>query len=386
MKIGKKIKALVITHFVIRTNQGPAAPAIFRYLLKRAGKVVYIELPFPHAEIQSIFLRVYDKSNLSYSKEIPNVRGPNWLQFLYHILISFCFILLSRLRFDIAIACENLSFVSVYPLRKLGIVKSVVYYTIDYVEDRFPNKILNWIYHTIDYASCKLSDRNWVVTRKQIDARQEDGFVLNKLSPFSVVPIGYDKGEIKLTETLDVDPNRVIFAGGLLENSGPQLAIQALPYLIKKFPKIKLIIAGGGNYENKLKNMAKSSKLLRHIQFLGYIENYYDLVKIIAQSAIGLAPYVPNPNNLSFYSDPSKLKLYLMCGVPVVTTNVTTLALEIKKYKAGEVIDYNEKQLAQAVIKILKNKYTYSGYRKRALLLSNKYDINKILDHAFKNI
>ena len=75
-----------------------------------------------------------------------------------------------------------------------------------------------------------------------------------------------------------------------------------------------------------------------------------------------------------------------MCGVPVVTTKVTTLAPYIKKYGAGEIVDYNEKQLALAITKILENKYTYRGYRERALLLSNKYDINKILDHAFKNI
>ncbi|HCB22832.1 hypothetical protein A3H81_01600 [Candidatus Daviesbacteria bacterium RIFCSPLOWO2_02_FULL_38_18] len=386
MILTKKFKALVITHFVIRTNQGPAAPAIFRYFLNRAEKVVYIELPFPHAKIQSIFLRVYVNNKVRLSKEVPNIRGPEWLQFLFHILVSFYFVILSRSRFDIAIACENLSFISIYLFRILGIIRIIIYYTIDYSENRYPNKILNSIYKAIDYLSCKLSDRNWVVTKQQIDSRKKKGFELNKLSPFSIVPIGYDKQEIRLTPIKDIDPNRIIFAGGLLENSGPQLAILALPYLIERFPKIKLIIAGTGNYEKKLQNMAKSNKLLKHIQFLGYVENYYNLVRIISKSSIGLAPYVPNPNSLSFNSDPSKLKLYLMCGVPVVTTKVTTLAPYIKKYGAGEIVDYNEKQLALAITKILENKYTYRGYRERALLLSNKYDINKILDHAFKNI
>lgn len=386
MIIAKKINALVITHFVIRTNQGPAAPAIFKYLLKRAGKVVYIELPFPHAKIQSIFLRVYVNGKELFAKEIPNIKGPEWLQFLFHILVSFYFVILSRFRFDITIACENLSFISIFLFRIFGIIRMIVYYTIDYSENRYPNKILNAIYHKIDYLSCKLSDRNWVVTKKQIDARKKKGFVLNKLSPFSIVPIGYDKQEIKLTPTKDIDPNRIIFAGGLLENSGPQLAISALPYLIERFPKIKLVIAGAGNYEKRLQNMAKSNKLLKHVQFLGYIESYYDLVKIISQSSIGLAPYVPNPESLSFNSDPSKIKLYLMCGLPVITTNVTTLAPYIKKYGAGEVIDYNGKQLASAVTKILKNKSAYGIYRKKALLLSTRYDVNKILDRAFKDL
>ena len=372
MILTKKFKALVITHFVIRTNQGPAAPAIFRYFLNRAEKVVYIELPFPHAKIQSIFLRVYVNNKVRLSKEVPNIRGPEWLQFLFHILVSFYFVILSRSRFDIAIACENLSFISIYLFRILGIIRIIIYYTIDYSENRYPNKILNSIYKAIDYLSCKLSDRNWVVTKQQIDSRKKKGFELNKLSPFSIVPIGYDKQEIRLTPIKDIDPNRIIFAGGLLENSGPQLAILALPYLIERFPKIKLIIAGTGNYEKKLQNMAKSNKLLKHIQFLGYVENYYNLVRIISKSSIGLAPYVPNPNSLSFNSDPSKLKLYLMCGVPVVTTKVTTLAPYIKKYGAGEIVDYNEKQLALAITKILENKYTYRGYRERALLLSNK--------------
>lgn len=386
MKIEKKTKALVITHFVIRTNQGPAAPAIFRYLLKRAGRVVYIELPFPHAEIQSIFLRVFSNGIENYSKQLPNLRGPQWLQFLYHIFVSFYLILLTRSKFDIAVACEDLSFTSVFPFRKLGLIKKTVYYSIDYVQERFTNKILNWIYHTTDHISCKLSDHNWVVTAQQLSARKKQGFIFSKLAPFSIVPIGYDKTEIPKTTINDIDPNRIIFAGGLLENSGPQLAIKALPYLIKRFPKIKLIVAGTGNYEKKLKDIVKSNKLSRYVNFLGYIESYYDLVEIISRSAIGLAPYVPNPNSLSFNSDPSKIKLYLICGVPVITTNVTTIAPEVTKYKAGEVIDYDGKQLAMAITKMLKNRSTFSNYRKRALFLSKKYDVNLILDYAFRNI
>lgn len=385
MTITKKTRALVITHFVIRTNQGPAAPAIFKYLVKRAGTVSYIELPFPHAKIQSIFLRIFSNGEEKIVKEFPNIKGPEWLQFLYHIIVSIYLVILSRSKYDVAIACENLSFISIYIFKVFGTIKQIIYYSIDYNEIRYPNRILNSIYYWIDHISCKLSDRNWVVTKQQISARKKD-YKLNNLSSFSIVPIGYDKQEIKLSPVEDIDLNKIIFAGGLLENSGPQLTIKALSILIKKFPNIKLIIAGSGNLENKLRLMAKSNKLTNHIQFTGYVESYYDLVNIITHCSVGLAPYTPNPKSLSFYSDPSKIKLYLMCGIPVVTTNVTTFSLEIIKYNAGEVINYNEKHLAQAISKIIKTKTAFIKYRRNALLLSSQYDINNILDTAFKTL
>ncbi len=379
-------KTLLLTHFVIRTNQGPAAPGILKYLLKRTDTVVYIEHPFPHAQIQYSFLSIFKRGTLVYQKKVANIKGPDWLQFIYHFLLSSYFIVRSFSRFDICIACENLSLISTLIFRKIGLINNLVYYSIDYTNKRFNNRIMNNLYYLIDKASCRYSDINWVVTKEQINARKANYGPLNQFSQFSIVPIGYDRSEIKPMPIDRINYFRIIFTGGLLEWAGLQLVIKSIPKLITKFSKIKLTIIGSGYYEKELKRLIKELNISNHVEFLGFIEDYYKLINIVARSSIGLAPYAPLKESVSYKSDPSKIKLYLICGLPVITTIVTTIASQISKTKSGIVIDYSEIDFVKAVEKILNSKKNYLKYKTNAIKLSKKYDLNFILDKAFKEI
>lgn len=376
--------ALVITHFAIRLDQGPAAPSFLHYLRKRAKRVVYIEHPFPHAPIQYSFMTIYANGGIIKSIKIPNIKGPSFLQFIYHFLLTHYFYLQSGLFFDICISCENLSLTSVMVYRKLGLIKRIVYNTMDYMEHRFKNPILNYVYHFIDRLACKNSDVIWVVTKKQIIQREKNKIDLKTCAPFIIVPIGYDMQEITTFSSNKINYYRLVFAGGLLEHAGPQLAIQAMPQLIKKFPKIKLTLIGSGNYEHKLKDLIKSLRISKNVEFLGFIKKYSQLIKILTSCSIGLAPYVPIPGSLSFYSDPSKIRLYLACGLPVITTHVTTIASEITKNNAGVVIEYNVNDLCKAVEILLKDKNRYAKFKQGTIKLSTKFDINHILNRAFR--
>lgn len=386
MKINKDTKALVITHFAIRTNQGPAAPALIRYLSKRVNKAVYIELPFPYAKVQYIYLSIYKQNRLAYQLKIPNLKVPVLIQFILHFFITIFLIFKAGAKFDFCVSCENLSFISALPFRFLGLIQKIAYYTIDYSQQRFSNTSLNNIYHFLDYISCKFSDANWVVAKAQIQQRQKNGLTIKTLSSFSLVPIGYDKSEIDLPNLSKVNLNQLVFAGGLLEHSNPQLAIEAMPKLLKKFSKLKLVIAGSGPYENKLKKLVDKLKLKSAVKFTGYVEDYFDLIKIISHSAIGIATYPSLNGSLSFNSDPSKVKLYLICGIPVIISNITTIAPTIVKRKAGIAIGDNIDEFVNSVIVILKNNSTYSQFRENVINLSKLYNSNQIFYKALKKL
>lgn len=381
-----KTKALLITHFAIRLDQGPAAPAFLHYLRKHTKKIAYIEHPFSYAPIQYSFLTIYEDDAIKKTNKVPNIKGPVFLQFIYHFLLTNYFLLQAGLFFDLCISCENLSLIAVMIYRKLGIVKKTVYNSMDYTENRFKNSLLNYIYHTIDKLACKTADVNWVGTKQQIEAREKSGFNLKNYAKFEIIPNGYINEEIQTSPAKDINFYQLVFIGGIFKTTGLDLIINILPKLLQKFPKIRLVIIGKGAHEAVLKKLVRKLKLQKYISFLGFIEKFKDVTQIISNSGIGIATFLPEPDSLSYYSDPSKIRLYLACGLPVITTTVTTIGPSLVKEKAGIVIPYDGKSLFNAVKLMLSSKKRYAAFKESAITLSKKYDLSFILDSALRKV
>lgn len=356
------------------------------FLKEKIRRMIFIGNPFPTSTFKDTIMERYENGRLVKEEKVPTWKVPETLQYINHILITYWLLLKVGLRYDLCIAHENLSFFVLYPLRRLGIIKRIIYYSVDYTPKRFPNPLLNKIYHFLDRFACKHSDLNWVMVKEQITIRRKNGIAEKNSSPFTLVPVGYNFKLVTVKPAEKIDIYNIIFAGALLENAGPQLAIKALPLLLKKFPKIHYTIIGKGIFEKDLKTLVKKLGLENKVKFTGYIESFTDLVKTLSNASIGLAPFLPNPDSLSFYSDPSKIKLYLVSGLPVITTTVTTIAPFIKSSKAGIVIEYGEENLFQAISKMLSNINTYKLYKDSAIKLSKKYDIDNILTEAIKKI
>jgi glycosyltransferase involved in cell wall biosynthesis len=86
----------------------------------------------------------------------------------------------------------------------------------------------------------------------------------------------------------------------------------------------------------------------------------------------------------SQYADPSKIKSYLACGLPVITTTVTYMASVLEKNDAGIVVRYQTADVILAIKKLLNNKQLYDKYSKSTLQLIKTYDWNAVFDQAFK--
>lgn len=383
-----KTNVLISTHFNFRTEQNEDTDSrLANYLKLKAKKVILIAQPFPEYNHRFAYLSIFVKGiRIKYEKfYIP--KGPSLLQFLYHILLTFYLLFFKiGVNFDLCIAMENLSFNILYPLRLLRFIKRLVYYSIDFVPQRFPNVFLNKIYHLMDKSGFKYSDTCWVMTKEQFNKRSYFGINVLSSNPVTIVPIGYDTKKIKINPTPKIDFYNIVYAGALRESAGPQLAIKTMPLLIKKYPKIKLTVIGSGKDSDKLQKLIKNLKLEHFIDFRGYIANFYDLTDILAKKSLGLAPYKPIQESFSYFSDPSKLKLYMCCGLPVITTEMTTMSDLISKTGSGLIINYSEEALADAISYLLDNKQRYQSYKNAAIKLSKQFDINHILDNAIKKI
>ncbi len=388
MKLYKdKTKILMLTHYAFRAEDGEDTDQrILRYLKERVRKVVLITHPFPDFNYRTSYCTIYENGNQVKQIKVAIVKGLSALQYLHHVLLIYYYLVRVGLSYDLCIALENMSFMVILPFRLLGTVKRLVYYSIDFMPQRFPNPFINWLYHFIDKLACRLSDINWVMVKEQINERRKYGAITIKSSAFTIVPIGYETKNIDIKPLNKIDFHNIVYAGGFRESMGPQLVIKAMPHLITKIPDIRLTIIGLGKDLKKLKSLIKELKVSQQVDFKGFIPGFRDLTHEISLKSIALAPYAPIPGSYSYYSDPSKIKLYICCGVPVITTKVTTISNLISKTHSGIIIDYSEKALYKAVLFLLASKKRFLNYKNAAIDLSHKFDINHIMDNAIQKI
>jgi glycosyltransferase involved in cell wall biosynthesis len=271
------------------------------------------------------------------------------------------------------------------PLRFFGNIKKLIFYTIDYVPQRFPNPLLNWCYHAADRIACRYADRLWVLSPRMNIQRKKNGIKPEHIAPTVLLPMGANIDRIKPLPLSKITRHQLVFVGHLLKKQGVQLVIEILPTLIKKIPDVRIVIVGQGEYENTLKKLADTLGVSAAIRFLGFVEKHTDVEKLLCKSAIGLALYVPTADNYTYFADPGKPKIYLGCGLPTVITAVPHIATVIHNAQAGFKIAYRKHDLEIALTTLLTDDALYASMRANALRLAKEYNTNQLIAQAIEN-
>lgn len=262
-------------------------------------------------------------------------------------------------------------------LKPLGFFKKIIYSSGDYFVDVKS-------FQVIDKYLCKHVDAIWSASDRMCEERLNHVKNLNPKAIQTTMPLGVEiKNEIIKNNKFDT--KNILFIGNIQEHQGLDLFIDSMPELLKKFPKLRLKVIGTGMHQNQIKEKVKSLKLNKHVDFYGFIECQNEANAIFEKCVCGIALYVPELSGFTKLSDPGKIKDYLSAGLPVITTKVFSFSSEISQSHAGIVIDYEKKQLIDAVSTILKNQKTTKKYSKNATKLATKYEWRKILDKVYSN-
>jgi glycosyltransferase involved in cell wall biosynthesis len=354
------------------------------FFLNKVKRIYYIEHPFPYANDHRSSMIIYENGVLKKQIFTPSLIGPQILFYLFDVFITFYFLLLAKTKFDLCIALDNLNTVSAIPFKKLGLIKKLVFYTIDYAPERFENKILNDIYHFLDRLACYNVDKIWILSERMITARKKNKVDIKKSAKSVLLPMGAALKRIKTLPINKINRYNIVFVGHLLEKQGIQLVLETLPKIVTIIPNLKFIIIGQGIYESDLKLITKRLKINKYVEFMGFVKDHKTVENILCKSAIGIAPYLPSPNNATFYTDPGKPKLYLGCGLPVIITNVPAISSIIHSKKAGMIVNYNMESVTKTLIKLLSNDKLYKEYRENAIKLSKNYDTDSLIGKALE--
>lgn len=386
MEIAKKAKVLILSHGYRETEIGGGPPQDIRDYLKEGVEAIdYMVYPFPHANFHYVYFSRYKHGKLVRKIRSYQLIGPEWLQYIQHFFITFYFLLMARTKYDICFALDDLSFLSVYPFRLIKVVRSLIYYSIDYTPKRFKNSLMNYLYHLADKIACMNSDTNWVVSTHMVDARRDNSVRVEEASPFLEVPIGFRQKEIKIIPYSGIDRYHLMFVGILLEKQGLEIVLKAMPKIVERFPQARLTIIGTGEHEDNLKTLARELRITNVIKFLGFVEDHREVERLLTKAGVGLAPYKPIEGSFTYYADPGKIKLYLGCGLPVVTTSVPVVAKDLKEKKAGVVIGFTPNDFYKAIEELLEDTAKYKSFRANALKMSKDFDVDSILRSAIEN-
>lgn len=269
-------------------------------------------------------------------------------------------------------------------LKTIGLVEKTVFWVWDYYPPFHANKIIlfmRWLYWQFDKI-CTKSDGVIFLNNRLQRLRIKSG-LLPKNAHFPIVPMGTHLA--KQTRKKYMLKPVFVFLGVVKESQGLDLLFRSLPVLLKKYTKLEISIIGSGPEEEEYKRIVKQHNF--PVRFHGYIPFEFSLKKptrmekILRSANIGLAPYVPEKSNVSYFGDPSKIKAFLSFGIPVVTTNVFEFSREIKTSHAGIVMkDYSINSFLAAVETCIENHFELS---RNASTLAKKYNYKKIYNKLF---
>ncbi len=141
------------------------------------------------------------------------------------------------------------------------------------------------------------------------------------------------------------------YIGSLLSYEGLDLLLESLPRVLRRFPKTRVILVGGGPEADRLKALAQSLNVEGSVEFVGPVEHeevfrFYD--------AIDLLVYPRRSNRLTELVTPLKPLEAMAQGLPVLASNVGghKELIDINQtgilFRAGDVND-----LATRIIELL---------------------------------
>lgn len=287
----------------------------------------------------------------------------------------------SKEKIDYFVGLESINTLAGLALKVFGKVDSVIYYVSDYSPVRYGGSFFNSIYLALDRFCCYHSDFIWDVSLAMQPGRIKAGLDEKRSAPVIHVPNALFPKYIKHLPDSRIEENSIVFMGSLGFENGPDLAVEAMPIILRKFPNAILHIIGGGKDLQRVRDLVLHMKLENSVVVHGMIPKDEDMLSVLRHFSIGLAPYKNIKGSVRWYGDSLKLRAYMACGIPVITTPVPPLGQELRKYGSALVVPDNKNDLAKAIEKLLTDKKLYNELRKKAI----EFGKNNSWDNTFVN-
>lgn len=288
-------------------------------------------------------------------------------------------------RYDVFVGISCFSAFVGACLKRLGRVRKLVYYSIDY----YPtppvlgfNSLMVWAFRRLD-AFCALNaDVVWHITERITDGRSRYAGVAGDRYRHVEVPLCYRDSLRRTVLESQVERWTIGFVGTLTEGQGVQLLVDCMPELVKVFPELRVRIVGRGPYAAELERRVAASGCKDRFVFHGFIPDEEQVLDLLARCAVAVAPWTQSEDNNILFADPGKPKLYACLGVPCVVTRGPDIAATMERAGAGLSIDYTRDSLQDALVRILRDDQEWRRFRHAAAELGREFVSERVLADA----
>ncbi|WP_431156534.1 glycosyltransferase family 4 protein [Winogradskyella poriferorum] len=140
----------------------------------------------------------------------------------------------------------------------------------------------------------------------------------------------------------------ILFLARIEENKGIFIILEAFKHILKKFPNVKLIVAGEGGALNRAKKKVKKAPI-KQVEFLGNINGNL-LIDTFRRSSIYVLPTTHGEGM------PTSVIEAMAFGLPVITRPVGGINDFFENEKMGYLMDsLDPKDYANALIRLIEN-------------------------------
>ncbi len=176
----------------------------------------------------------------------------------------------------------------------------------------------------------------------------------------------------------------ILYVSRIVRRKGPHLLVEALRYVRKRIPSVKLLIVGEGSFEEYLRRRVYDLDLRKNVEFLGRVPDE-ELPKIYNSADIFVLP--------SVYGESFGIVILeaMSSGLPVIVSNVGGLREIVKNNVDGIILDRNnpieiyEKIMFLYHNKEFRNMLSYNA-RKKVLKLYDWRIILEKIENIYKRL
>lgn len=336
--------------------------------LKELGINVQVLTPhavFPFGSLERVWDRVTEKEEKGVKVlEIwtwqPTTSDPDFLSRIANYLIfpfhSLYYVLKYRNEYDIVmttappvfghipgfLAKKILSKKWILDVRDLWIDASI---SLGFLKE---GSIIHRVTESFEKACLKLADMISVTT-KGTKRKLLKKYELTQSEKFFLLPNGVDIDFFKPQNLKK--KNRIIYTGNVGHAQDLVNPVLAMKELKKKFD-VELLIVGGGDIKDKLKNIVEKNSLGKAVKFMDSVPRKR-IPKLISESLIGLAP-LKKLDSLD-YAVPSKIFEYMACEIPVLVSGKGEVRSLIEHSKAGLIAENSPESFAEKMSELLED-------------------------------